>query len=53
MLKEILEKITLETDGGYGDLGVIPSAPNPAIKKKKEDDVEEKCSKDKKKEEKK
>lgn len=34
MLKEIVEKI-IEADGGYGDLGVIPTAPNPELKKKK------------------
>ena len=28
----------VEADGGYGDLGTIPTAPNPAIKKKRIDD---------------
>ena len=40
MIKEILETLN-EADGGYGDLGVIPSAPNPEVKKKRKDREEE------------
>ena len=37
MLREIIEEVELkEADGGYGDLGVIPTAPNPGLKKGKE-----------------
>ena len=36
MIKEILAQIS-ETDGGYGDLGVIPTVANPKIKKDKEE----------------
>lgn len=43
MIREIIEKCNKkkksEADGGYGDLGVIPTAPNPKVKDK---DVEDK-----------
>ena len=40
MIREIIEackKAKKEADGGYGDLGVIPTAPNPDVKKGEED----------------
>ena len=40
MIKEILKNIK-EADGGYGDLGVVPTAPNPALRKRKEDECED------------
>ena len=45
-----MKYVLTETDGGYGDLGTIPSAPNPAIKKKRKDreeDAVEACKKGK------
>ena len=38
MLREIVE-----ADGGYGDLGVVPTAPNPALKPKLKLKLDDEC----------